>query len=293
MNFLKRILSSTPVVLVLGLSIIVLGIFSLLTALFAISYYIEFSISIGFIVLIAILVIQYVKFRKPNLELYDWANESQKEVKLLNEKEWNEEFKFIVLSGIFVSVITVANYWLGIVIAPIIFFVYGSFCLVVTYLGNKGQIDNRSRQTTESKPSGTAKPTGIPRTLINYSIVLALISGFWAFQIQKNESQLKQDGYSFLNKLSELRYCQEFQSRCVAIDKIQFVNFKKTNSSDGPGKAWEMCFGINYEYSRFGGYYESDYRIEDYCFSNKYYGNSWGESEMESEIYKRLKQLTN
>ena len=289
MKFLKRIFSSTPVVLVFGLSIIVVGLFSLMAAVFAIIYYIEISISIGFISLIAILIVQYVKFRKPRMQIYEWETDSEKKAKLQNEKNWNEEFKLIVLSGFFVSVIAVANYWLGIVTAPIIFLIYGSFCLVAIYLIDKGRFDRRSRFTTESEQSGIVKQTGIPRTLINYFIVLALVSGFWVFQIQKNESQLKQDGYDFVNELTDLRYCESFQVNCVAVDSAKNISFKKVDAVDGPGKVWEICFSLNFEYSKYGGYYESDYRFYDYCFSNEYYGNSWPDSDTESEIYKELR----
>jgi hypothetical protein len=293
MSFLKRIFSSTPVTLVLGLAIIVIGLISVFTALFAISYYSEISISVGFIALIVVLIVQYNKFRKPNLQIYDWSNDSQKELKSVNDKLWKEELKLVIGSGVFVSIITIGNYWFGIITAPIIFFIYGFFCITVLYLTNKGQIDVKSPYPIYSKTSDTNVQIGVPRTLINYSIALVVVSAIWAFQIQKNESQLKQDGYSLLNEISDLTYCQDFQVNCVGVDSVKSVSFKKVDSPDGPGKVWEMCFGLNYEYSRFGGYYQSDYRIEDYCFSNEYYGNSWGQSEMESEIYKRLKQLGN
>jgi hypothetical protein len=67
------------------------------------------------------------------------------------------------------------------------------------------------------------------------------------------------------------------------------VSFQKISSSDGPGKVWQMCFSLNYEYSRYGNNYESDYRPKDYCFSNEYYGNSWPQSDIETEIYKNLR----
>lgn len=289
MRFLKRIFSSTPVVLVLGLSMLLIGLYGLFALLLAIGFYIEISFSIGIVALIAILIIQYVKFRKPRLLLHDWESDSEKEAKLQNEKNWNEEFKLIVLSGFFVSVIAVVNYWIGIITAPIIFLIYGSFCLVVIYLIDKGRFDRRSRYTTAIEPLGAVKPTGIPRTLINYFIVLALVSGFWVFQIQKNESQLKQDGYGFVNELTDLRYCESFQVNCVEVDSAKNVSFKKIDAVDGPGKVWEICFSLNFEYSKYQGYYESDYRFYDYCFNNEYYGNSWPRSDIESEIYNELK----
>ena len=287
MKFLKKILSSTPVVLVLSLSMLLIGLYGLFALLLAIGFYIEISFSIGIIALIAILIIQYVKFRKPRLLLHDWESDSEKEAKLQNYKNWNEEFKLIVLSGFFVSAIAVANYWLGIVTAPIIFLIYGSFCLVVIYLIDKGRFDRESRYTTATEPSGAVKSTGIPRTLMHYFIVLALVSGFWVFQIQKNESQLKQDGYGLVNELTDLRYCESFRVNCVAVDSAKNVSFKKIDAVDGPGKVWEICFSLNFEYTKFGEFYELENRFYDYCFSNEYYGNSW--PDMESEIYKELR----
>jgi hypothetical protein len=297
MHLLKRFISSTPVVLIFGLTVIVIGFLLIFTVLSAIVYYFEIAASVGCIFLIVLLIFQYVKFRKPYLELYDWTPDSQKEIqkqkKLMNKKLWNEEFKLITFSGLFVAITTVTNYWYGVVTAPIIFFIYGFYCIVILFLMWKGRIGDENSALAKSRTPELKNQLGIPRTLINYAVILSLISAFWFFQIQKNESQLKQDGYSILNEVSELRYCQDYQSRCVSIDGIKSVNFKKVDAADGPGKVWEMCFSANYEYSKFGGYYESDYRYEDFCFSNEYYGNSWGQSDIESGIYTRLKQIGN
>jgi hypothetical protein len=157
----------------------------------------------------------------------------------------------------------------------------------------KGTINVSQLKSAASNLPSTVKSPMFSQTLVSYFIVLVLASGYWAFQIQKNESQLKQDGYSLVNELSELAYCQNSQTQCVAVDNISRVGFEKIDSVDGPGKVWQICFSLNYAYSKYGNFYESDYRLDDYCFINNEYASGWPQLEMEDEIYKYLRQEIN
>ena len=293
MKFLKRILSSTPVVLIFGLAVICVGFILLFTGIFAISYYSEISISAGYAIFVLFVLSKYRRFRKPPFKYYSESTETERDIKLEQEKLWKLESRYIFVSGLGLTAITVTNYWYGFVTGPIILILNGLFSIAILYLLNQGPIDVAQLRAAVSRLPGNKSTSTSSQTLINYCIVLVLIAGYWTFQIQKNESELKQEGYILINELSDLAYCQDYERQCVAVDKISQVNFKKIASTDGPGKVWQMCFSLNYEYARYGNNYDSDYRLKDYCFSNEYYGNSWPQSDIEIEVFKNLMSESN
>ena len=293
MKFLKRILSSTPIVLIFGLAVICVGFILLFTGIFAISYYSEISISAGYAIFVLFVLSKYRRFRKPPFKYYSESTETERNIKLEQEKLWKLESRYIFVSGLGLTAITVTNYWYGFVTAPIILILNGLFSIAILYLLNQGPIDVAQLRAAVSRLPGNKSTSTSSQTLINYCIVLVLIAGYWTFQIQKNESELKQEGYILINELSDLAYCQDYERQCVAVDKISQVNFKKIASTDGPGKVWQMCFSLNYEYARYGNNYDSDYRLKDYCFSNEYYGNSWPQSDIEIEVFKNLMSESN
>ena len=293
MKFLKRILSSTPVVLIFGLAVICVGFILLFTGIFAISYYSEISISAGYAIFVLFVLSKYRRFRKPPFKYYSESTETERNIKLEQEKLWKIESRYIFVSGLGLTAITVTNYWYGFVTGPIILILNGLFSIAILYLLNQGPIDVAQLRAAVSRLPGNKSTSTSSQTLINYCIVLVLIAGYWTFQIQKNESELKQEGYILINELSDLAYCQDYERQCVAVDKISQVNFKKIASTDGPGKVWQMCFSLNYEYARYGNNYDSDYRLKDYCFSNEYYGNSWPQSDIEIEVFKNLMSESN
>ena len=293
MKFLKRILSSTPVVLIFGLTVICVGFILLFTGIFAISYYSEISISAGYAIFVLFVLSKYRRFRKPPFKYYSESTETERNIKVEQEKLWKLESRYVFVSGLGLATITVTNYWYGFVTAPIILILNGLFSIAILYLLNQGPIDVAQLRAAVSRLPGNKSTSTSSQTLINYCIVLVLIAGYWTFQIQKNESELKQEGYILINELSDLAYCQDYERQCVAVEKISQVNFKKIPSTDGPGKVWQMCFSLNYEYARYGNNYDSDYRLKDYCFSNEYYGNSWPQSDIEIEVFKNLMSESN
>jgi hypothetical protein len=290
MKFLKRILSSTPVVLTFGLAILCVGFILLFTGIFVISSYSEISISAAYAIFVIFVLSKYRKIRKPPFKYYEFSTEPERKIVVKQEKLWKVESRYIIVSGLCLTTITVTNYWYGFVTAPLILILNGLFSIAILYLLNQGPIDVAQLKAAASRLPGNKSTSTSSQTLINYCIVLALIAGYWTFQIQKNESELKQEGYIFINELSDSAYCKDYQNKCVAVDKISRVSFKKIRSLDGPGKVWQMCFSLNYEYSSYGNNYEPDYRLKDYCFSNQYYGNSWPENTIQSEVYKNLER---
>ena len=263
------------------------------TGIFAIAYYSEISISAGYAIFVLFVLSKYRRFRKPPFKYYSESTETERNIKVEQEKLWKLESRYVFVSGLGLATITVTNYWYGFVTAPIILILNGLFSIAILYLLNQGPIDVAQLRAAVSRLPGNKSTSTSSQTLINYCIVLVLIAGYWTFQIQKNESELKQEGYILINELSDLAYCQDYERQCVAVDKISQVNFKKIASTDGPGKVWQMCFSLNYEYARYGNNYDSDYRLKDYCFSNEYYGNSWPQSDIEIEVFKNLMSESN
>jgi hypothetical protein len=279
------------VVLLVGLILFIVGFYILFAVLLTVSTYFEICLTLGFLAINLFILIQYNKFRKPSSEIYTYHTESDKESIKLNVRIWNEEFRLIYLSSAIITLITVINFWTGIIIAPINLVIYGSYLIVVLYLMDKGKIDVEKLKLSGSSSYDSWQIKGIPRVLINYFIVIVLVSGYWAFQIQKNESELKQEGYFVTSELSNLNSCQEYQSKCVAVDSVKSVYFKKVRNSDGPGKIWQMCFSLNYKYARYGGFYQSDFRYVDFCFNeDSIFGSGWPQYDIEQEITKQLRQ---
>ena len=126
-NLIKKILMSTPVVLSFGLAVIVLGFILLGAGIMAIATYLEVFISILFVLFIGFLLSKYKQYRKPLLWYSEYTPESEKQLQLVYAKNWKEESRFTLILGLFVSSITVANYWYGFVAAPFVFFLYSSF----------------------------------------------------------------------------------------------------------------------------------------------------------------------
>jgi hypothetical protein len=238
-----------------------------------------------------ILLVKYRKYRKPTYVRFYKDTESKLIAKAKYEQNWKSEFRFVLVLGLIVSLLTVSNYLYGLVQAPIVFLIYGSFILFVLNLMELGPIDSKYDESKQEMLSLSGSPL-FSKTIAKSFVILFLISGYWIFQIQKNESELKQEGYSVLADLSNLNYCEEYQSKCVAVDSFKSVTFEKVKNNEAPGKVWQMCFSLNYKYARYSDYYQSDYRFEDYCFTENEYGYGWSEYGIEDEIRERLSQVS-
>ena len=290
MKFLKRILSSTPIVLIFGLAVICVGFILLFTGITLIASYLEVFISILFFLFIGYLLLMYKKFRKPSLWETEYTSESEKQLQLVLAKNWKEESRFTLILGLLVSGIVVANYWYGFVAAPFVFFLYGSFCIYILYLCDyKGQMGVSNLKSTSSQLLSNVNSSSFVRTVINYFVVLTLISGYWLYQIQKNESSQKESGFATILDLSDYRYCSLSENICGAVDTIINVRFIKVKSEDGPGKIMKMCSDITFKYSINESGYREDWNPEEVCFMPSIFGGYWSEYESQDAINLILK----
>jgi hypothetical protein len=290
MKFLKRILSSTPIILIFVLAVICVGFILLFTGIVLIASYLEIFVSFLFFLFIGYLLLIYKKFRKPSLWESEYTPESEKQHQLVLAKNWKDESRFTLIFGLLVSGITVANYWNGFVAAPFVFFLYGSFCIYILYLCDyKGQMGVSNLKSTSPQSLGNVNSSNFVRTVINYFVVLTLISGYWLFQIQKNESSQKESGFATILNLSDYRYCSSSENICGAVDSIKNVRFLKVKSEDSPGKIMKMCSFITFKYSINESDYREDWEPEEVCIKPSTFGGYWSEYESQEAINVILK----
>jgi hypothetical protein len=290
MKFLKKFFLSTPVVLVIGLAVIILGIVLLFSGVYVISSYSDITISAVLVLAIFFALWQHRKVRRPPLSENFYSDETEKKNRARHWNIWREESRFFLVLGLLVSTLTVTNYWYGFTTAPIILLVYGTFFIVILFAINKGPIDVYELKLAASKLNdGKAVPT-FNQVTLNYFIILVLISGFWFYQINKNLSIQKEAGYEAALDLIDVGYCPYNSNVCGAVDTISDVNFAMERAEDGPGKSLRMCVRMTFKYSMYGGEYDSDYRSEEICFSPSQFGGYWSDYELNSNVKEVLKQ---
>jgi|688.fasta_scaffold331414_2 hypothetical protein len=290
MKLLKKILMSTPVLLVIFLVLVILGFILLGTGIFALSYYSDISISVIFVATIFFVLRKHRKVRRPLFTEHFYSDESSKKNVQRHWNLWREESRFVLASGLLVSTLTVTNYWYGFTTAPVVFLVYGAFFIIIFYLINNGPFEVSDLKLSVSKLDGNkAVPTFFQVTM-NYFIILILISGFWFYQINKNLATQREAGYEAALDLIDFSYCNYNLNVCGAVDLISNVNFAMERVEDGPGKSLKMCVRLNFKYSLQDGEYDSDYRDEEICFSPSRYGGYWSDYELEGNVRDVLKQ---
>lgn len=290
MKLLKKILMSTPVLLVIFLALVILGIAILFTGVVAVSYYTDITISVVFVSAIFFALWKHRRVRRPPFSEQFYSSEIGKKNSQRHWNLWREESKLLLVSGLLLSTISVTNYWYGFTTAPLVLLGYGTFFIVIFYLINKGPIDiSELRDATYKLDNKLDAPTFFQTTL-NYFIILILISGFWFYQINKNLATQREAGYEAALDLIDYKYCSNNLNVCGAVDAISSVSFKMERVDSRPGKGLRMCVWLNFKYSLQDGKYDSDYRIEEICFNPSRYGGYWSEFELGDTVADVLKQ---
>ena len=130
MKFLKKILMSTPVILVIFLVLVILGIAILFTGVMAVSYYSDITISVVFVLAIFFALWKHRRVRRPPFSEQFYSDELGKKNSQRHWNLWREESKLLVVAGLLISTISVTNYWYGFITAPLILLGYGTFLLL-------------------------------------------------------------------------------------------------------------------------------------------------------------------
>jgi len=277
MSFPRKFMTAIagPLALLLILGLFAFGFFALLAGTLLLATYQYITLNVIFAVPVFILIKMYFSsFRKS----------------INSETSWKNESKTVVISGLLLITLISLNYWQGVITAPIALFIYGLYCTSIIYLISKEGRESALKNATDSSYRFAPLSSKIPKWVIGYIFALLALSGYWFTEIQKNEQISKDEGIQ--QALDLANYSVFFgppSKASVRVDSIERVDFKKVDSSEGPGKILEMCITIWLEGSRDGYYYDSLYPSEQVCVTERVWGSGWSEYEIEEEVEKLVK----
>jgi len=270
-SFLRKILTaiSGPLALLLVVGLFVFGFTLIMVGTALVVEYFYILLTILFAVPIVLLLRMYLKDRKS----------------MLSESSWKFESKTVVISSVLLMTLISLNYWQGVVTAPIALFVYGSYCTSIIYLISKDGRESALKNATDSSYRIAPLSSKIPKWVIGNIFALLVLSGYWFTEIQKNEQISKDEGIQQALDLADYSvYFGPPSKASVRVDSIERVDFTKIDSSEKPGKVFEMCITIWLEASRDGYYFESLYPSEQVCASEGVWGSGWSEYDLEARV---------
>jgi len=267
-KFLTAISGPLSVLLVLGL--FAFGFFALVAGTLLLATYHYITLNVIFAVPVIVLMKMYFSsFRKS----------------INSETSWKSESKTVVISGLLLVTLISLNYWQGVVTAPIGLFIYGLYCTSIIYLISKDGRESALKNATDSSYRFSPLSSKIPKWVIGNIIALLVLSGYWFTEIQKNEQVSKDEGIQQALDLADYSVFFGPPSKAsVRVDSIERVEFTKVDSSDEPGKIFQMCITVWLEGSRDGYYFESLYPSEKVCLAESAWGSGWSDYELEAEV---------
>lgn len=271
MNFLRKLLTaiSGPLALLFVLGLFAFGFFALVAGTFLIATYGHITLNAIFAIPVIVLLRMYFKDRKT----------------MISETSWKSESKTVLISGLLLMTLISLNYWQGVVTAPIALFIYGFYCISISYLISKDGRESALKNATDSSYRFAPLSSKIPKWVIGNLIALLLLSGYWFTEIQTNEQISKDDGIQQALDLADYSvYFGPPSKASVRVDSIERVDFTKVDSSEEPGKIFEMCITILLEGSRDGYYFESLYPSEKVCLTESAWDSGWSGYDLEAEV---------
>jgi hypothetical protein len=277
MSFPRKFMTAIagPLALLLILGLFAFGFFALLAGTLLLATYQYITLNVIFAVPVFVLIKMYFSsFRKS----------------INSETSWKNESKTVVISGLLLITLISLNYWQGVITAPIALFIYGLYCTSIIYLISKEGRESALKNATDSSYRFAPLSSKIPKWVIGNIFALLVLSGYWFTEIQKNEQIRKDEGIQ--QALDLANYSVFFgppSKASVRVDSIERVDFKKVDSSEGPGKILEMCITIWLEGSRDGYYYNSLYPSEQVCVTESAWGGGWSKYDLQEEVEKLVK----
>lgn len=204
---------------------------------------------------------------------------------MLSESSWKFESKTVVISSLLLMTLISLNYWYGVVTAPIALFVYGFYCTSIIYLISKDGRESALKNVTDLSYRLTPLSSKIPKWFIGNIFVLLVLSGYWFTEIQKNEQISKDEGIQQALDLADFSvYFGPPSKASFRVDSIERIAFTKIDSSEEPGKIFEMCITIWLEGSRDGYNFDSGYPSEKVCLTESSWGSGWSKYDLEEEV---------
>ena len=271
MSILRKLLSlmSGPLALLFMLGVVIFGFWALFAGTILIATYIDITLNVIYATPILFLLKMYFKDRKF----------------MISENSWKVESKTVLISGLILITAISLNYWKGVVTAPIALFIYGLYCISITFLVSKEGRESALKNATDMTYRFAPISTKIPKWVVGNVFVLLIISGYWFTEIQKNEQASKDDGIEIALNLANYSIGFGPPSKAsIRVDSIGRIDFTKVASLEKPGKSLEMCITIWLEASRDGYYYESVYPSEQVCVTESVWGGGWSKYDLEARV---------
>ena len=273
MSILRKLLSliSGPLALLFMLGVVIFGFWALFAGTILIATYIDITLNVIYAIPILFLLKMYFKDRKF----------------MISENSWKVESKTVLISGLILITAISLNYWKGVVTAPIALFIYGLYCISITFLVSKEGRESALKNATDMTYRFAPISTKIPKWVVGNVFVLLIISGYWFTEIQKNEQASKDDGIEIALNLANYSIGFGPPSKAsIRVDSIGRIDFTKVASLEKPGKSLEMCITIWLEATRDGYYYESVYPSEQVCVTESVWGGGWSKYGLQDEVEK-------
>jgi hypothetical protein len=253
------------------LGVVIFGFWALFAGTILIATYIDITLNVIYAIPILFLLKMYFKDRKF----------------MISENSWKVESKTVLISGLILITAISLNYWKGVVTAPIALFIYGLYCISITFLVSKEGRESALKNATDMTYRFAPISTKIPKWVVGNVFVLLIISGYWFTEIQKNEQASKDDGIEIALNLANYSIGFGPPSKAsIRVDSIGRIDFTKVASLEKPGKSLEMCITIWLEATRDGYYYESVYPSEQVCVTESVWGGGWSKYGLQDEVEK-------
>jgi hypothetical protein len=264
-------LFSGPVTLLFVLGIFGFGFFALLGVTSLAATYNHITLNVIYVIPLLFLIKMYLKDRKS----------------MLSETLWKVESKTVVISGLVLMLLISLNYWQGIVSAPIALFVYGLYCINIVYLISKEGKESAVKSASDPSYKFTPFSSKIPKWALGNVIALLIISGYWFNEIQINEQETRNEGNQIALDLANYSvYFGPPSKASIRVDSIETVNFTKVESSEVPGKVFEMCVTFRLEASQDGFYFEELYPSEQVCVKPSSWYSGWSDTDLREKVKK-------
>lgn len=266
-------LISGPFTLLFVLGIFLFGFIALVGVTSLAATYNHITLNVIYMIPILLLLRMYVKDRKS----------------ILSEALWKVESKTVIILGLVLMLLISLNYWQGIVSAPIALVIYGLYCINVIYLISKEGKDSAAKNASDPSYKFLPLSSKIPKWALGNVIALLIISGYWFNEIQINEQQTRNEAIQNALELADYSvYFGPPSKASIRVDSIETVNFTKVDSSEVPGKVFEMCITFRLEASQDGFYFENLYPSEQVCVTPSSWYSGWSDTYLKEEVKKLI-----
>ena len=157
------------------------------------------------------------------------------------------------------------------------------------YVIRKEGKDSAAKNASDPSYKFLPLSSKIPKWALGNVIALLIISGYWFNEIQINEQQTRNEAIQNALELADYSvYFGPPSKASIRVDSIETVNFTKVDSSEVPGKVFEMCITFRLEASQDGFYFENLYPSEQVCVKPSSWYSGWSDTYLKEEVKKLI-----